>query len=157
MISKIKVRDGQITIVTTETDGGQNERETTIKSYDAPHEDFYKALDALQNHARDILQLPRDWREGQLRISGVSFSMSEDTGVMGAVMTGQVALDTSDAPFNFNTPHLPFDQYSPTGNAPTMPESAQRALKKVQAEAEAFINGKRAQGDLFASPALEAV
>ena len=149
MISKIKVRDGQVTIVISETENEQNERETTIKSYDAPHEDFNTALEALQVHARDILQLPRDWREGQLRISGVSFSMSEDTGVMGAVMTGQVALDTSDAPFNFNTPHLPFEQYSETGNAPLMPEEAQIALEKMQQEAEAFVEGKRAQGDLF--------
>ena len=74
---------------------------------------------------------------------------------MGAVMTGQVALDTSDAQFNFNTPHLPFDQYSETGNSPIMPEPAQRALEKMQAEAEAFVSGKRAQGDLFRTEAAE--
>lgn len=71
---------------------------------------------------------------------------------MGAVMTGQVALDTSDAPFNFNTPHLAFEQYSPTGNSPLMPDAAQAALKAIQGEAEAFVTGKRAQGDLFRSP-----
>lgn len=152
MITKVKLRDGQITIVMSDKEGENNERETTIKSYDAPHDDFTKAFDALQAQARAILQLPSDWREGQLRVSGVSFSMSEDTGVMGAVMTGQVALDTSDAPFNFNTPHLPFDQYSATGNAPTMPEAAQRALEALQQEAEAFVNGKRSQGDLFRAP-----
>lgn len=152
MISKIKLREGQVVIVISEKESDQNERETTIKSYDSPHEDFHSALEALQVHARDILQLPRDWREGQLRVTGVSFSMSEDTGVMGAVMTGQVALDTSEAPFNFNTPHLPFDQYSETGNSPIMPDAAQKALEKMQGEAEAFVNGKRAQGDLFRAP-----
>lgn len=155
MISKIKFRDGQITIVISEKEGEQNERETTIKSYDAPHDDFHRAMEALQVHAREILQLPKDWREGQLRVSGVTFSMSEDTGVMGAVMTGQVALDTSDAPFNFNTPHLPFDQYSATGNSPIMPEGAQRALEKLQTEAELFCGGKKAQGDLFVAAAAE--
>lgn len=152
MISKVKFRDGQVTIVMSEKESAQNERETTVKSYDAPHDDFVKAMEALQAHARHILQLPKDWREGQLRVSGVSFSMSEDTGVMGAVMTGQVALDTSDAPFNFNTPHLPFEQYSATGNSPLMPDEAQTALERVQREAELFVSGKRSQGDLFLAP-----
>jgi hypothetical protein len=153
MISKVKYRDGQVIIVMAEKEGDNNERETTVKSYDAPHQDFLDALDALQSHVREILQLPKGWRDGQLRVSGVSFSMSEDTGVMGAVMTGQVALDTSDAPFNFNTPHLPFEQYSPTGNSPLMPDEAQQALKKLQSEAQSFVDGKRSQGDLFRTEA----
>jgi hypothetical protein len=153
MISKVKMRDGQVTIVISAKQDDQNERETTVKSYDAPHQDFLDAFAALEAHARGILQFPKSYREGQMRVSGVSFSMSEDTGVMGAVMTGSVALDTSDAPFNFNTPHLPFEQYSPTGNSPLMPGEAQTALERLQEEAEKFVDGKRSQGDLFKSAA----
>lgn len=152
-IKKIKFRDGQVIITTCSGNVATTEKETTIKSFDTPHQDFVDAVEALESHARKILGWSADYATGQLRITGVSFSLSEDTNVEGAVITGQVSLETCDAPFIFNTPHLPFDQYSPTGNAPTMPDAAQRALDALKVEAAAFVNGKRSQGDLFAGAA----
>lgn len=96
-----------------------------------------------------------DMKETKLRCSeppAAEFSRSED-GIEGAVITGFVTLAEADAPFVFNTPHLPFEQYSPTGNAPLMPHEAIEALKRVQLQAEAYLNGKRAQGNLFGEAA----
>lgn len=152
-ISKIKFKEGQIVIVVREGDAASTERETTIKSWEDPHEDLRKAVSDLEVHVRDILELPATWAEGSVKITGVSFSKSEDTGVVGAVMTAQAGIEASDAPFTFNTPHLPFAQYSPTGNSPTMPNRAIEALEKVQEEALAFLNGKRAQMDMFSGQA----
>ena len=99
---------------------------------------------------RHILRAIPGYADGRIRISAVTFSFSEDTEVEGAVLTGQVALDGSDAPFCFNTPHLAFEQYSEGGVAKLMPEEAVDALKELRAEAAAYmLNGKRAQGDLF--------
>ena len=151
-IAKVKVKDGQIIIIHVEKHGEFNEKEITFKSFDRPHEDFDKAMDALATHARTILELPKDWKKDDMRITGVSWSQS-DAGVQGAVLTGQVSLGTSDAPFNFNTPHLPFEQYSETGNSPVMPTDVIEALEKLQIQAEAFLEGKRAQADLFVKEA----
>lgn len=152
-IAKVKMtKDGQIIIVHVEKHGEFNEKEIIFKSFDAPHEDFTNALSALTAHARAILQLPKDWKEGEMRVTGVSWSMSDD-GIQGAVITGQASLDTADAPFNFNTPHLPFEQYSDSGNSPTMSVLAIEALEKLQAQAEEFMAGKRQQQDLFAPEA----
>lgn len=152
-IAKIKMKEGQIIIVLSEKQDDQNERETTLKSYDAAHQDFLTSIDALCTHARSILDLPHDWKRDEMRITGVSFSMSETTGVEGAVISGQVSLTGADAPFNFNTPHLPFESYSETSNGPVMPEDAQTAISRVADEAMKFIKGKRAQGDMFAEAA----
>jgi hypothetical protein len=149
-ISKVKQKDGWIIIQSTEKNGYTQEREVTFKCSDTPHEDLINAFDALVEHARTILEWPSSYADGRIRISGVSSSFSEDTGVEGAVLTGQVALDGSDAPFCFNTPHLAFEQYSEGGVSKLMPEEAQDALKRLRDEAAAFmLNGKRAQGDLF--------
>lgn len=148
-ISKIKQKDGWITIQSVEKHGETSERDVTFKCSDEPHQDLNDAFEALTAHARRILEWPSTYADGRIRISGVSFSYSDDTGVEGAVMTGMVLLESSDSPFSFNTPHLPFDQYSPTGNAPTMPDEAKRALAHLREEAQAFMDGKRAQGELF--------
>jgi hypothetical protein len=148
-ISKIKQKDGWIIIQSVEKSGYTQEREVIFKCSDTPHEDLINAFDALVAHARTILEWPESYADGRIRISGVSFSFSEDTGVEGAVLTGQVAIDNSDAPFCFNTPHLAFEQYSEGGVSKLMPEEAQEALQRLRDEAAAFVKGKRAQGDLF--------
>jgi hypothetical protein len=148
-ISKIKQKDGWIIIQSTERNGSTQEREVTFKCCDDPHEDFNEAFAALVAHARDILGWPSSYAEGRIKITGVSYSFSEDTEVEGAVFTGQVALDSSDAPFCFNTPHLAFAQYSEGGQAKIMPDEAIDALERLRREAHGFIKGKRAQGDLF--------
>lgn len=149
-IAKIKQADGRLIIHSIEGEGTRNETDTVRKSAEEPHPDFIRAVIALEPHARSILEWPASYAQGRVRITGVTFSLSEGTGVEGAVMTGQVALNETDAPFVFNTPHLPFDQYSDGGAAKLMPDAAQIALDDLRQEAEAFLRGKRAQGDMFA-------
>jgi hypothetical protein len=147
-IAKIKLQDGRVHIKCIETPNPDVEKEIIHKSAERPHEDFEQAFVALIAHAREILEWPPSYAEGRIRITGASFSESED-GVEGAVITGRVELEEADAPFVFNTPHLPFDQYSETGCSKLMPTQAQAALGTLRVEAELFMRGKRAQGDLF--------
>jgi hypothetical protein len=106
-------------------------------------------MDAIVPHVRTILELPTSYKLGAIRVTGVTVSHSEDTEVEGAVITGLITLDTADSPFSFNTPHLPFDQYAEGNVAKLMPEDAVIAIDALRTEARAFLNGKRAQADLF--------
>lgn len=147
-ITKVKIKDETVEIRFKEN-LGNIEKESILKSEESPHPDFMRCLNDLVPAVYEILQLPSEWRYGLMSISSVSFSYSEDTDVEGAVITGQVKLDTANSPFCFNTPHLPFDQYSESGNSPLMKDQSQDKLHRLKKEAKAYINGKRAQTDLF--------
>jgi len=148
-IAKIKTKDGLITIIEVSGKEGSNSKTTEHKLYDDPHPDFTKAMQDLVTHVRTILEWPTSYGLGSIHIGGVSFSFSEDTEVEGAVISGSVGLDTSDSPFSFNTPHLPFEQYAEGNTAKLMPEDAQDALELLRKEAREYLKGKRAQGSLF--------
>ena len=151
---KLSTKDKSVTIIESEGTEFSDSTETKYVRYGVPHADFTKALDALVPHVRDILELPSNWKLGDIRITGVTVSCSEDTEVEGAVISGLVTLTTATSPFSFNTPHLPFDQYAEGNEAPLMPEDAVDAIEEVRKEARQFLNGKRAetdQKDLFAS------
>lgn len=148
-ISKIKTKDGAITIIELSGREGQNQTTTEHKFYDDPHPDFTKAMQDLVTHVRTILEWPISYALGSISIRGVSFSFSEDTEVEGAVISGQVGLNTSDSPFSFNTPHLAFEQYAEGNSAKLMPEDAIDALELLRSEASQYLKGKRAQGSLF--------
>lgn len=146
-ITKVKSKGSTIEIHLVELQG-KDEKDSIFKSTEKPSPEFDMALQSLVPAVYKILQLPRDWRTGSMQIGGVSFSMSEETGVEGAVITGRVGLDTCNAPFNFNTPHLPFDQYSAGGDSPTMDGGSIDLLAKVRDAAAAYLDGKRAQQEL---------
>ena len=151
-IAKIKRSNPWLSVTSVEKRGDQNEKETTFKSSEDPHGDLLDALAALERHIRTILGWPDSYAKDCIKITGVSFSYNDEFDVEGAVISGQVSIDTADAPFVFNTPHLPYDQYSPTGVSKLMPTEAQQALRTLQDEAVSFVEGKRAQGDMFQKP-----
>jgi hypothetical protein len=148
-ITKAKIREGQLHV---ELEGMENdtERKIQLKSLDGVHPDLSAAFDALAIHVREILEWPSNLYDGSLTVTGVSWSHSENTGVEGAVLVCQAQLDGCTSPFCFNTPHLPFSQYCEDGNAPLMPDGAQDALDALRREVQAYIDGKRAQLELFA-------
>jgi hypothetical protein len=150
-IVKVKWKDKRVEITAEQKlPGFDNVKATTLRCDEEPSPGFLGAMKALEEHVRTILELePSQWK-GQIEINGVSWSFSESTEVEGAVISGCVRLETSNSPFSFNAPHLPYAQYSETGDQPLMPEEAQDALAKFKREAAAYFNGKRAQGDLFA-------
>jgi hypothetical protein len=152
-IKSIKFAEGKVEIAGIDKSGEADEKEWTSRSFDGPHPDLTAALDKLCPEIRKLLSLPAKWAEGQLSVMKVSWSFSETTDVEGATMTCRADLSCSDAPLIFNTPHLPYDQYSPSGNAPTMPGDLQKLLDAVKKEVAAYLKGKRAQTDMFAEAA----
>lgn len=146
-ITKVKVKAEGVEIRYSEK-AGKVDKEVVFKCTEEPNPEFSLAMAQLVADVYSILELEADWCPQRMKITGVSFSMSEETGVEGAVITGQVELETANAPFCFNTPHIPFDQYSEGGTAPIMPESTIRNLEVVRTEALRYIEGKRAQLEL---------
>ena len=147
IITKVKVKPEAVEIRYLEKDG-KADKEVIYKCPEAPHPDLDAAMSALVRDVYDILELPLDWAPQRMKITGVSFSCHEETGVEGAVITGVVELRASNAPFCFNTPHIPFDQYSDGGTAPVMSEAAIRNLEIVKHEADRYVGDKRAQLEL---------
>lgn len=142
MIKKVKYKSAAVEIHTEEI-VNKTTKETVFKCTEEPHPDFRNIFTRLEKVARDILEVPDDVWTGQMKIEGVSFSYSETTNVKGAVLTGKVSLETSNSPFCFNTPHLPFGQYSPTGEAPLMPGNGVELLEKLEEETKAYMTGKK--------------
>lgn len=148
-ITKIKAKEGEVIIKYKEDLGNNTEKESIFKCSDEMHSDFTMCFTKLIPVVYKILQLPDEWRIGEMRITGVSFSHSESTDVDGAVITGLVNLTTANSPFCFNTPHIPFDQYSENGKSPTMDIDTIDKLERLKEEALAYMKGKRSQADLF--------
>lgn len=148
-IVKAKRKDGQLHAEIEQGDG-TTERRTSLKSLDGYHPDLDGAFDALASEVREILEWPSSLYGNSMRVTGVSWSMSEKTQVEGAVISAQAQLDGSNSPFCFNTPFLPFDLYNEENEEqPVMPDGAQDALTALRDEVQKYIDGKRAQGDLF--------
>jgi hypothetical protein len=146
-ITKAKIKDGQLHV---ELEGAENdtERKITLRSMEGFHADLSDAFEALGPSVREILEWPNSLYP-ELKVTGVSWSHSENTGVEGAVLVCQAPLEGCTSPFCFNTPYLPFAQYCEDGNAPLMPDGAQDGLNVLRAEVQAYIGGKRAQLELF--------
>lgn len=154
-IAKAKIKDGSL-IVELQGHDTDTERHTVVKcSQDKLHPGLMEAFAALSPSVREILEWPSNLytdiggREDRIRVTGVSWSHSETTDVEGACIICQVDLENSNSPLCLTTPHLPFDQYAEDGEQPVMPDGAQDALNALKTEVQAFLDGKRAQGDLF--------
>lgn len=148
----VKYDDGAIEIVAHEThQASADQKEIKLTSSDEPRTEFLEPFVNLQREVRRLLDLPSDYAAEQFAIKKVVWSYSEATGVRGATICCQAKLDCADAPLILNTPHLAFEQMNEGGNAPVMPRTIIANLNMLEAEALLFMNGKRAQGDLFES------
>ena len=121
---------------------GRGVKATHLKCTDEPLLSFTKAMDALEQPVRAILELmPEQW-DGAFSITGVSFAKAGDDGE-GVVITASVELSASEAAVSINTPLLPVAHLA---------EDAKKAIKRVRVEAQGYLDGKR-KGDLFAKAA----
>lgn len=125
------------------------EHEHTLTSAQPPHPDFVAALQAFVGEVLDLLELPLDYGDG-LTVVGLSLPVQED-GRSGLVVTCLKALKGAPSPLVLNTPYLAEPGDDP--DAPALSRHLLRLIETAEGEAEAFVDGKRAQGDLFATEA----
>lgn len=160
-IAKAKIKDGQL-IVELQGHDKDTERHTVVKcAQEKLHPELMEAFAALSPSVREILEWPSNlymdydapsaemYDRDRIRVTGVSWSHSETTDVEGACIVFQVDLEECTSPFCGTTPYLPFGQYAEDGEQPVMPYIAQDGLNALKAEVQAFLDGRRAQGDLF--------
>ena len=104
--------------------------------------EFYLALNELAKHVLHICDLPKEYAE-DLSVIGVSFSYRDE--IMGAVISARKMLLDCDSPLFLNTPHMPEKAYGKTAGNKLLPQKTVEALDELIQEAEAYVNGDRAQ------------
>ncbi len=154
-ITKFKIGDkSEIRLLKYEA---YDRKETTLKIDDELHPDVYEIMRQFIPIVREILCLPDQYphdhadenyaellNKDAWKVRGVSWSYAED-GAKGIVISGHITLETSDSPFIFNTPHLPYD----SEYGAIFPERGQEIATILEAEIWRIIGGKRAQVGLF--------
>jgi len=146
LIEKIKYKRKEKTLVLQYkqlNDAGKWDK-LTLETHDPPDPDFIAAMDSLAPHVIDICEVGETWSPGQLTVSGIS--VSDSGGIMGAVITAQVKLETSQSPLNINTPSKPEEPYSEGGSDEyCLDPDAVESIKYLLTEAKGYLDGKRAQ------------
>lgn len=150
LFRKISIKGDEKVVIKYEEplEGAQEKdavRDITVRCADRPHEDFAAAFIGLKRVVRYILEWPEDYITLRVTVTQVSLSHHEDTGIRGAVISGLVSLDNANAPFCFNTPHLPFESCGDNEDEPIMPPWAIDLIGSVEKEALDYLGGKRAQ------------
>lgn len=141
--TKIKHNKGTTTLTRVEDRSQQESIEQTLTSHDDPRPAFVEALQALTAYVVRVCELPRGYAE-DMRITGVSLSPGE---YGGCVVTALKSVSGANAPVVINTPHVP--EVATSDNGPCLPPWACEMLATLEAEADRFWKGERAQVEMF--------
>lgn len=144
--------DGKRVLVRWEVPKLKGTDEHELHCCDEPANGLRLALELLRPHVLLICELPEAYGEVGLEVRGASFSYGGEDEVMGATITALKHVGTANAPLVLNTPHLASAPYSEEGDAsgPLLSRNAIEALDHLSREAFRYVEGYRAQGDLFA-------
>lgn len=143
--TKLAVKKSGVLLQIEENIDENNTKDVAIRSAENPHEDFTNALAGIIPLVRHILELPDGYATKTLNIGSVAFSYSKDKEIKGVVISGWINLDTTNSPFFFNTPYLPYAGPNEESTVPVVPDFGVEALNLLEKEAVAYMEGKRAQ------------
>jgi hypothetical protein len=119
---------------------------------DEPKPEFKAALVALDRDVVDMCELPVDYLT-RIIVTSVSFSYGGEKEVLGATVTAQMHLNKSNVALNLNTPHKVEEFYADDGDPKQLlTDGCIERLGDLTTQAEAYVNGDRAQGELFPTP-----
>lgn len=147
-ISKIKLKNGNIFIGWQErTEEQPSWDDYTLRCDEQARPEFYKALEAFNKHIAIICELPNGY-EKRITTSGISYSYNDKKGIWGVTLIGLMELKNTPAPLNLITPFKSaFNTEESQDYA--LPDACIGALKKLDEEAFRYVNGDRAQVNLF--------
>lgn len=112
--------------------------------WEEPHADFKAAMKALSTHVPGLIEAPQTWAEA---ITVIGVTLNKDDG--GAVLSALRSLDKNNSPMVINTPYVSEGAADRgEGLMGVIPFDLTRDLNTLLVEAEAYIGGKRAQGEL---------
>ena len=128
----------------------------TMKCNELPRPDMVFAFESLCEEARLLCELPTDYLR-RIDVRSVSLNYAGKQQTMGATITARMKLEYSNAPLNLNTPNKPVEPYT-EGNydEEVLEKMCLRSqcvdkLEKLIDEANYYVDGQRAQGNLFDS------
>lgn len=152
-MKKVKVtKEGKIFLIWEREIQSGNYDEYSMQCSDQARPEFYNAMTALNKHVVDMCELPDSYLD-RITTKSVSFSYGGDEQVMGATISASMKLENSPAGLNLNTPHKACDSYNPEqpveDPALLLSEKCVDDLDTLMDEAELYINGDRAQMNLF--------
>ncbi len=145
-IKSVRCANGKTSIeYRVRTDHGNDE--IALETEDEPHLDFTTAFASLAGDVAVLCEIPLD-PERPITVRKIAFK--DKSGRFGAVLTGLRDLTGGPGAVTLNTPvryEAAGDGAAPGGDA--FDADQVERLRTMEAEARAFIRGKRAQGDLF--------
>lgn len=149
-ITKTKYKDGKMYIEYKKKNSKGDYDEFTLSCIDAPRSEYEKLIEKLCPFVIELCELPQDYLS-RITVKSVSFSFGGDSEIMGVVITAAMKLKNSNTPLNLNTPHKPSEHYSSAGGDDSLllPEKCVEILEALQEECAQYIDGVRAQPDLF--------
>jgi hypothetical protein len=152
-IGKDDLEREMVTIKLEEPDQTGGFTNHLIECKDAPHPDLRTALQAMGDYLKEHAEFPSTW---DVSIIGVTITHTND--VQGVVITGRRDLKNCNAPLIINTPHYTREPYNEDDESDKAIFSGAcgNAIDALEKEAIAFVDGKRAQGDLFAEEEAKA-
>jgi hypothetical protein len=148
-ITKIKYNGKKVQINYEKPVAGDREPdEYSLSCSEAPRPEFVAALGDLVPFAREVCELLPD-DPARWRVRGVSLSYAGEEDTMGACLCCERHLFQSNVALYFNTP-IKIEEYYTGGrekgdSKQLMPEDMVTAVHTLIREAEAYINGQRAQ------------
>lgn len=144
-IRKLRTGKGGVRVewIAREGPAGQNEHAHSLTAADPAHPDLLEALRGLRPLVCRLLELPETWPD--FTVSGLTVSVQKGE-ARGLIVHGQKSLAASGRPFNVVTPLL---VEAEDVEADDLLVEFFEALDRVAREAEAYVKGKRAQGELF--------
>lgn len=119
-----------------------------LQCAERPRPEFDKALQAFLPFLLQIIGAPSDWTDNT-EVTGISLNKEEDRR-RGIVITAKRKCPFGAAPIALNTPHLreSLDDTKETGPNFLLPGMAD-AIDEMCEEAQTYLDGDRAQGELF--------
>ena len=152
-ITKLKVKEGRVRIE-YEQPAVVGWDKYSLDCSESPRAQMYACLLNLCPHVIEMCELPEGYLD-KITVSGVSFSYGGEREVMGACLIATMKLDNSNCDLNLVTPHKASESYSegPADEKQLLSDKCIEALEDIIAECDAYIQGDRAQGKLFAEEA----
>jgi hypothetical protein len=130
--------------------GRRDERIVRFRSEDAPRPQFREAQEELGKAAAEaLLEVTEEWAGGWPVCIAASLKRDEKNAyaLKGACLTLLCRKAAFNSPLVLNTPYLPPDEGENGGKG--LPWEVADPLREWEKEAEAFLQGLRAQGELF--------
>lgn len=127
--------------------------ECTIKCGEMPAPKFLVALRNLREHVIALCELPKDYKD-RITVTSVSLNYGGQMETMGATITAQMELLNSNCPLNLNTPNKPCEPYNADqewDDKTCLTDECVSAINYLEAAADEYLQGVRAQIGLFDS------